>query len=94
MITTQRTLSLLVCVFLVYILQSPCLFAQQDLTGSWKGDLDVGLQKLPLIFHFQPDGDGWKATMDSPSQQAYGEIEETFSTEVMEDIAVWINELD
>ncbi|WP_158857020.1 alpha/beta fold hydrolase [Lunatibacter salilacus] len=70
MTTIQRTLSLLVGFILVCIFLTPIAFAQQDLTGSWKGELDVGLQKLPLIFHFQPDGDGWKTTMDSPSQQA------------------------
>lgn len=70
--TIRRTLSILLGAVLVCIVLSPDAIAQQDLTGSWKGDLDVGLQKLPLIFHFHPDGDGWKATMDSPSQQAKG----------------------
>lgn len=70
MITSQRTFTKLLVAALGLIGLATSAFAQQDLTGSWRGDLDVGLQKLPLIFNFQPDGDGWKATMDSPSQHA------------------------
>jgi len=67
---TKCNLSLLIGAAFGWILLTTSALAQQDLAGSWKGDLDVGLQKLPLIFHFQPDGEGWKGTMDSPSQQA------------------------
>jgi uncharacterized protein len=44
----------------------------QELNGSWEGTLEVMGQKLPLQFHFTPDGDDWKGTMDSPAQSARG----------------------
>lgn len=70
MLTKQRTLTLLMGIVLSWMSWIHSTVAQQTITGSWKGELDLGLQKLPLIFHFTPDGDEWKATMDSPSQQA------------------------
>jgi uncharacterized protein len=70
MLDKRRTRYFLLGVILFWMFWVPSTIAQQMLTGSWKGDLDVGLQKLPLVFHFYPDGEGWKATMDSPSQQA------------------------
>ena len=36
--------------------------------GAWSGELDIQGFKLPLVFHFNPDG----CTMDSPSQGARG----------------------
>lgn len=36
--------------------------------GAWSGELDIQGIKLPLVFHFNPDG----CTMDSPSQGAKG----------------------
>ncbi|MDN3687367.1 alpha/beta hydrolase family protein [Cyclobacterium jeungdonense] len=49
------------------------LFAQnQKISGSWRGELDLGIQKLPLVFHFQAQGDAWEGTLDSPQQNATG----------------------
>src|SRR5690606_8184870 len=45
---------------------------EADLSGTWSGSLDVMGQKLPLVFHFEQDGDGWKGTADSPAQGAKG----------------------
>ncbi|WP_226063255.1 alpha/beta hydrolase family protein [Kaistella polysaccharea] len=42
----------------------------QNITGSWYGNLDVQGQKLPLIFHIDKDGNGFKSTFDSPTQGA------------------------
>lgn len=44
----------------------------QELKGSWKGTLEVMGQKLPLVFHFDLDGEEWKGKMDSPNQGAKG----------------------
>ena len=38
--------------------------------GTWKGDLDVMGNTLPLVFHVDADGDSLSATMDSPAQGA------------------------
>ena len=41
------------------------------LSGSWRGSLDLGQMKLPLVFNFNetPSGET-QCTMDSPSQGA------------------------
>lgn len=45
----------------------------QDLRGTWHGDLNVGGQKLGLIFHFDKDGNGkCSGKMDVPQQGAKG----------------------
>lgn len=44
----------------------------QDITGSWSGELDIQGMKLPLIFHIAKEGEGYKATMDSPKQGVKG----------------------
>lgn len=40
--------------------------------GTWKGDLDVMGNTLPLVFHVDAEGDSLSATMDSPAQGATG----------------------
>lgn len=47
------------------------IFAQ-DFVGTWKGDLDVMGQKLPLVFHIQKKEKQYSATIDSPMQGALG----------------------
>lgn len=43
------------------------------LTGSWRGDLDLGVARLPLVFNFSEDAAGvTTCTMDSPQQNAKG----------------------
>lgn len=46
---------------------------EQSFVGTWQGNLFVGNMSLRLVFHFtlQPQG-GYKATMDSPDQGAFG----------------------
>lgn len=45
----------------------------QEISGSWKGVLDIKVQKLNLVFHFQKDASGKsKCLMDSPDQGAKG----------------------
>lgn len=45
----------------------------QEITGSWKGTLDAGAQKLEMIFNFTqgPDGSS-QCTIDVPAQGAQG----------------------
>lgn len=43
------------------------------LSGSWRGSLDVGQAKLPLVFNFTESAEGVTlCTMDSPAQGARG----------------------
>jgi dienelactone hydrolase len=44
----------------------------QDIKGSWKGDLKVMGQSLPLIVHFKEQNGEWTGKMDSPNQNAMG----------------------
>ena len=44
----------------------------QDLTGAWKGTLEVQGMEIPLVFHLSKEGAAYTATMDSPSQGATG----------------------
>ncbi len=42
-------------------------------SGSWRGELDAGPSKLPLVFNFKLDSSGHlRVTMDSPHQNAKG----------------------
>ena len=45
----------------------------QNISGSWLGQLDLGVQKLNLVFHFDKDDSGKDVcTIDSPDQSAKG----------------------
>ena len=44
----------------------------QDLTGAWKGTLEIQGMEIPLVFHLDREGEAYRATMDSPSQGATG----------------------
>jgi len=43
-------------------------FHAQDLTGSWKGELDLGTMKLPLIIDIKKDKDTYSSIAKSPKQ--------------------------
>ncbi len=43
----------------------------QEITGDWNGLLEVGGQKLRLVFHIMSTEEGLSATMDSPDQNAF-----------------------
>jgi len=47
-------------------------FFAQQITGSWKGDLEIQGSKLPLIINIQKDKGEYKSTLDSPLQGAEG----------------------
>jgi len=55
-----------------FLLSFPLLLTAQDITGEWQGVLDIQNIKLRLVLHVEADGDAYKASLDSPDQQAYG----------------------
>lgn len=57
---------------LISILMCAATLAAQDITGTWSGKADFGLQSLNLVFHIEKTDGGYSATMDSPDQNASG----------------------
>ena len=57
--------------FLCCLLPISTIMAQ-EITGDWSGELEAQGQQIPLVLHISADGDGYKGTMDSPSQGANG----------------------
>ncbi|WBV60320.1 serine hydrolase [Chryseobacterium camelliae] len=57
--------------FSLFLLSIQLIFAQQ-ITGSWKGELDFDGTKLPIIINIEKDKDSYKALLDSPAQGAEG----------------------
>ncbi|MDP3394356.1 S9 family peptidase [Sediminibacterium sp.] len=55
----------------------------QTVSGSWKGIIDAGGNKLPLVFHIKQTNKQWEAIFDSPVQNAYGI--KTGSTQIKND---------
>ncbi|WP_076605639.1 hypothetical protein [Epilithonimonas tenax] len=52
---------------LVLILLAQTFYAQ-DLTGSWKGDIDLGGMQLPLILHIKKENNAYTSSARSPKQ--------------------------
>ena len=46
--------------------------AQSKLMGTWNGEIDLGMQKLPLVIHLADSSGTVVATLDSPLQGAKG----------------------
>ena len=44
----------------------------QDLSGAWKGTIQVQQFSIPIVLNIQQDGEALTATLDSPEQQAFG----------------------
>lgn len=53
----------------------PLLFiilqSQAQIEGYWKGEIDLGVQKLETAFDIKSDGNGYSATFDVPAQGAF-----------------------
>jgi len=65
----QRTKA--IAIFFAIILSGA--FAQaQDITGQWKGVLNISGTNLRLVFHINKNGEAYTSTMDSPDQGAVG----------------------
>ena len=58
---------------IAFVVITASLFSQ-DIAGTWNGKLvlpnDNG--SLRVVFHFEKSGEGYKGTLDSPDQNAYG----------------------
>lgn len=63
-------IKLLFVLFLIFSLTG--WTQNQDVTGSWEGELEVMGTKLNLLFHIKKDDLGFISTMDSPMQGALG----------------------
>ena len=55
--------------FALICLAFQTVFAQ-DITGSWKAELEIQGNKLPLILNVKKKTAGYSATLDSPMQNA------------------------
>lgn len=68
--------------FIAILLACLCASECLALSGQWRGELNLGAAKLPLVFNFSEEADGTtKATMDSPQQNAKGiPLEVSFCT--------------
>lgn len=56
---------LLISAFAAFALQA----SAQNISGTWNGELNAGIQKIPLVLNLTADG---KCTLDSPQQGAKG----------------------
>ena len=56
---------LLISAFAAFALQA----SAQNISGTWNGELNAGIQKIPLVLNLTTDG---KCTLDSPQQGAKG----------------------
>lgn len=57
--------TLTLCLMSLYVLG-------QDISGDWSGALSIQGTQLKVVFHISQAESGYKATMDSPDQMAYG----------------------
>lgn len=56
--------------FLAFVI---CSLSVYPFSGSWRGDLNVGMSKIPLVFNFTEEKDGkTSCTLDSPLQNVTG----------------------
>lgn len=56
---------LLISAFAAFALQA----SAQNISGTWNGELNAGIQKIPLVLNLTTNG---KCTLDSPQQGAKG----------------------
>ncbi|PJR03816.1 alpha/beta hydrolase family protein [Avrilella dinanensis] len=52
------------------LLLSTSLFAQIE--GTWNGNIEIPMNKLPFVLHISNKNNGLKATFDSPNQGGFG----------------------
>jgi hypothetical protein len=57
--------------FIILSLMTSLAIHAQDITGSWQGELDLGGQKLGIVFKFSKNAEGANIVkMDVPEQGA------------------------
>ena len=67
----KRTfLKRLFCATLVTLMS--LITVAQDLSGAWKGNIQVQQFSIPLVLHLEQNEENITATLDSPDQQAFG----------------------
>lgn len=57
-------------IFIIGLLLASLFSGGQDISGQWHGLLEAPNGKLRLVFNIEKEGDTYKATMDSPDQNA------------------------
>lgn len=57
---------------LILVLINTMTLLAQDISGTWKGTLELPGKKLPLVFHLEAEDAQYTATWDSPNQGAMG----------------------
>lgn len=62
----------ILCLFSFVFLGFNSLFQAQTFEGHWLGYIEVSGIALPIVFHINKEKDTFKATMDSPQQNAFG----------------------
>lgn len=58
-------------IFLISII-FPLTGIAQNIAGTWIGELNMGANKLELVFHIQSGNEGYEASMDIPMQGVKG----------------------
>lgn len=58
--------------FTLIVLAITYVSGAQEITGTWNGLLKVPGGQLRLVFHIEKENGTYKATMDSPDQNAFG----------------------
>ena len=60
------------CTALLLVVIGAANTGAQTLDGDWQGTLSAGPVALRVVLHFTPDGQSFKASLDSPDQGAKG----------------------
>ena len=58
-------------IILAFVLTSMSMFSQ-NISGKWYGNLNLHGKELKVVFNISKSKTGFKATMDSPTQKAFG----------------------
>lgn len=65
--------TLLTLPFIAGLVCSMSSFANESISGSWKGNLAITPERsMELIFHFKKQNSGYTATVDVPAQKQFG----------------------
>lgn len=56
---------------LAFVMNTAACFGQ-NITGAWKGDIEIPGTRLPIVFHLTKSADTLAGTFDSPAQNAFG----------------------
>ncbi|MEM6684475.1 MAG: alpha/beta hydrolase [Bacteroidota bacterium] len=58
-------------IFRLAFLLGTLIASAQDISGTWKGNLNVQGMELPIVFNISQSDKGYTTTLDSPKQGAY-----------------------